>query len=218
MPFLRYFLVAFLLVAVGAVSMMGYRGQKFSKPPLELFPDMDRQPKLLEQSTSGFWDDGRADRQPPAGTRPYVTHFNKVYPHTTPRDAGYQDDYFHTGLNGEEFGDGIPVEVNHELLELGQKKFDIYCTVCHGASGDGKGVVQNYGIIAANIASQTYADRPDGNIYNTINKGYNTMMPYGAKLLPKERWAVVAYVRALQRAALASPQDVPAAKRKELGL
>ena len=68
------------------------------------------------------------------------------------------------------------------------------------------------------MVSQIYADRPDGNIYNTINKGFNTMYGYGTKLLPEERWAVVAYVRALQRAGLATPQDVPADKRQELGL
>lgn len=223
MPFLRYFIIAFAIVAVSVVSIMGLRGQKFQGTPMEIFPDMDRQPKMLEQVPSSFWQDGRADRPAPEGTRPFITRFNKEYQHTAPRDAGYQETYFYTGRNytggtEAEWGDGIPLEVSYELIELGREKYNIYCTVCHGESGDGNGITKKYGINAANIVSQVYADRPDGNIYNTINKGYNTMYGYGAKLLPEERWAVVAYVRALQRAALASPQDLPAAKRQELGL
>ena len=223
MPFLRYFAIAFALVAVAAVSIMGYRGQKFQDTPLEVFPDMDRQAKMLEQVPSSFWEDGRADREPIPGTRPFTTEFNEEYPHTAPRDADYQDTYYYTGKNYDsssdaEWGDGIPVEVNYELIELGQKQYNIYCTVCHGESGDGNGITKQYGINASNLVSQIYADRPDGNIYNTINKGFNTMYGYGTKLLPEERWAVVAYVRALQRAGLATPQDVPADKRQELGL
>lgn len=223
MPFLRYFAIAFVLVAVAVVSIMGYRGQKFQDTPIEVFPDMDRQPKMLEQVPTEFWGDGRADRDPIPGTRPFTTEFNREYPHTAPRDAGYQDTYFFTGKNYDstsdtEWGDGIPVEVNYELIELGKKKYEIYCAVCHGESGNGNGITKQYGINASNLISQIYADRPDGNIYNTINKGYNTMYGYGAKLLPKERWAVVAYLRALQRAGLATPQDVPADKRQELGL
>ena len=101
-----------------------------------------------------------------------------------------------------------------KLLDRGQMKFNIYCAPCHGAIGDGNGITKQYGM----GATPTYHDdrlrqMPEGDIFNTITHGKNTMFPYADKLSPDDRWAVVAYVRALQRAHHATINDVPLEQR-----
>jgi mono/diheme cytochrome c family protein len=119
---------------------------------------------------------------------------------------------------------GFPaaITVDRGLLERGRDRYTIYCAPCHGAVGDGNGVTKRYGM----GATPTYHDErlrrmPEGEIFDTITHGkapaYN-MSPYGDKLSPEDRWAVVAYVRALQRTQTGSVSDVPADRRSELGL
>jgi mono/diheme cytochrome c family protein len=93
----------------------------------------------------------------------------------------------------------------------------IYCAPCHGALGDGNGITKQYGMVATpTFHEDRLRQMPHGEIFNTITHGKNTMMPYADKLAPDERWAVVAYMRALQRAHHASINDVPLEKRGEL--
>ena len=111
------------------------------------------------------------------------------------------------------------MSIDHQLLELGREKYDIFCAVCHGATGDGNGITKSYGM----VATPTYhVDRlrglAEGEIFDTITNGKNNMGPYGAKLRYEERWAVIAYLRALQLAQNATPDDVPHASRKDIGL
>ena len=113
----------------------------------------------------------------------------------------------------------FPVQVNHELMALGQEKFNTFCYLCHGKSGDGHGITKQYGM----VATATYHDErlikmANGEIFNTITHGKGQMGAYGSKLSPKERWAVIAYVRALQRMNMATIEDVPVEFRAELGL
>ena len=104
-------------------------------------------------------------------------------------------------------------------MELGREKFTIFCTVCHGASGDGNGITKLYGIVmTASYHDDRLRQMAEGELFQTITLGKNNMGPYGAKLRPQERWAVVAYLRALQRAQNATAADVPPEKRAELGL
>ena len=109
--------------------------------------------------------------------------------------------------------------VDRKFVERGRDRFTIYCQPCHGAVGDGNGITKQYGM----GATPTYHDdrlrkMAEGEIFNTITNGKGQMNPYGDKLVPADRWAVIAYVRALQRAQSGTLADVPADHRKELGL
>lgn len=217
----QFFLIYFFLVAL-ALTVLGFRGCKSTKPPLEIFPDMDRQMKFAEQGKTGFFNDGRMDRTPVPGTVPTVTDEQAPYTNLTPDNRFREDDYIATGkLADGTFGDGLPVEVSYEAMQEGQDIYAIYCAICHGDSGNGKGVIaqERYGYpTIASLLQTRIMELPDGDIFNTITHGKNTMGPYGSKIRVEDRWKVVMYVRALQRAASATVEDVPAENRGELGL
>jgi cytochrome c553 len=203
-----------LFLCVLAVSILGFRGSTFTAPPLDLFPDwafpgMEVQPKFRPQSASAFFADGRADRTPPA--------------RTVARGMLRDDDHLHFGKTAAgAFAPNLPagLTVDMKFLERGRDRYQIYCAPCHGALGDGNGMTKRYGM----GATPSYHDprlrtMPDGEIFNTITLGKNTMLPYADKIDPKDRWAVVAYLRALQRAQQGTVADVTdAAGRKALGL
>jgi mono/diheme cytochrome c family protein len=102
------------------------------------------------------------------------------------------------------------------LLERGQQRYQINCLPCHGPLGDGKGITSKFGMSGmANFHDQRLVNMPDGEIFNTITHGKNLMGPYGANVVVEDRWAIIAYVRALQRSQLASVEDVPEDKRSQ---
>jgi mono/diheme cytochrome c family protein len=106
------------------------------------------------------------------------------------------------------------VEVTTALIQRGQNRYMIYCAPCHGALGDGNGITKSYGMLAAaNYHDDRIRTMPEGEIFNTITNGKNTMLSYADKLSPDDRWAVVSYVRALQRARHGTIGDVPADQR-----
>jgi mono/diheme cytochrome c family protein len=211
---MRHVYLITLFVCVLIVSILGFRGSIFTAPPLDIFPEwafpsMEHQPKLRPQSASAFFADGRADRVPPA--------------HTVARGMLREDDHLYRGKNASgAFASGFPAGVTIDIafLQRGQDRYQIYCAPCHSATGDGNGITKKYGM----GATPTYHDArlrtmPDGEIYNTITNGKNTMFSYADKLSPEDRWAVVAYVRALQRAQQGTAADVTdAAAKSSLGL
>jgi mono/diheme cytochrome c family protein len=217
----QFFIIYFFLVAM-VLTVMGFRGCKSTKPPLEIFPDMDRQARFHEQGRTEFFGDKRMDREPVPGAVPFVTEAQKTFPHLSPDNRFREDDYLSTGKASEEaFGDGFPVEVTYEAMMEGQEIYAIYCAICHGDSGNGKGVVaqERYGYpTIVSILQDRIVEQPDGEIFNTITHGKNTMGPYGSKIRVEDRWKVVMYVRALQRASAATIDDVPAENKGELGL
>lgn len=205
-----YYTLAFTVVLL--VSVMGFRGLRSTRPPIEVFPDMDRQAKYKPQAESPFFADGRADRPIPAGTVPFGRDARQADPAFL-----RADDFRYEGkLADGSFGRGFPARlpVTREFIGRGQGRYLIYCAPCHGALGDGNGITKSYGM----LTTPTYHDdrlraMAEGEIFNTITHGKNTMMPYADKLAPDDRWAVVAYVRALQRAAHGSITDVPPEQR-----
>jgi cytochrome c5 len=217
----QFFIIYFFLFAL-VVTALGFRGCKSTKPPLEIFPDMDRQMRFHEQGETGFFNDKRMDREPVAGTVPFVTEAQEAFPHLSPDNRFRENDYLTTGKTAEDvFGDGFPIEVSYDSMMKGQEIYAIYCAICHGDSGDGKGVVaqERYGFpTIASLLQDRLKELPDGDLYNSITNGKNTMGPYGSKIRVEDRWKVVMYVRALQRASAATIEDVPAEKRGELGL
>jgi mono/diheme cytochrome c family protein len=119
---------------------------------------------------------------------------------------------------GKNWGTGMPVEVTPEFIARGQERYNISCQVCHSATGDGNGIAGKYGLVAiANLNQDRIRQMADGEIFNTITHGKNTMMGYGDRIQVKDRWAIIAYIRALQKSqGGASINDVPASERAKL--
>jgi mono/diheme cytochrome c family protein len=216
---MRYFYLIFLLMIVTVVGLAGFRGSRSRQPPIELFPDMVRQNKVRPQTPSEFFGDERSSRARPEGTvdrsKPYeiggqvVTVNGKpVYP--------YEDSPMNTGrMTGTtNWIDANPVAMTRQLLDRGEERYQIYCLPCHGPAGDGKGITGKYGMVSmANFHDERLVKMADGEIFNTMSGGKNLMPAYGAIIPVEDRWAILAYVRALQRSQLATVEDVPEEKR-----
>jgi len=212
---MRYFLIGLLLLCLVVVSIAGFRGGTSRRPPIELFPDMDRQRKLRPQTHNSLFADQFSSRLPVEGTvprsRPTVLEDKEIYP--------FEDNPLNTGRvpGTTNFVETIPLHVTGQLLTRGEQRYAINCAPCHGASGDGKGITSKYNMLAmANFHDIRLVKMPDGEIFNTITYGKNLMGGYGPNVTIMDRWALVAYVRALERSRLASLDDVPEASRSTL--
>jgi mono/diheme cytochrome c family protein len=217
---MRIFLALYVFTVVAAVSILGFRGSISTKPPLEVFPDMDRQARYKPQAENEFFADGRNDRPVPANTVARGNYFNQAEVFS----AGFEDQALgDTVLNDGKDGAGnfvktLPLEVSHALMAEGKAKYDIFCTVCHGAAGDGNGVTKPYGVLAASYHDDRLRSVEDGYIFDVIQNGKGLMLPLNDRISPEESWAIVLYVRALQRSQNADAKELSAAQRTELGL
>lgn len=225
---LKYFFLLFTLLVVAIIAFAGFRGQHSKRPPIELFPDMDHQAKVKAQKPSGFFENGAAAQVPVAGTVPlgYAMPISKDVDEQAAAEAfgpykaisfSGAPDYYNTGRLGDSWGTGMPFEVTPDIVKRGHDRYMISCAVCHGATGSGNGITGKYGIVAiANFHDQRLVDMADGEIFNTITHGKNTMMGYGYNIQVPDRWAIIAYIRALQASQLATIDDVPATERAAL--
>ncbi|MFT5187126.1 MAG: mono/diheme cytochrome c family protein [Verrucomicrobiales bacterium] len=216
---MRYFFLGYFLLITLVISVAGFRGSKTARSPIQIFNDMDAQAKGTAQMASDFFVNGQVAQEPVVGTIPMGWEVPAVAASAggVANIDGYAfgNDYLNTGKIGEYYGNGIPAEVpvDDALLQRGHEKFEIYCSICHGASGNGAGVISKYGVIPANLITDPIADpaqRPDGNIYDVIVNGKGLMGGYKANLTLRDRWAIVAYVRTLQQRV-----KMPAADAKE---
>jgi mono/diheme cytochrome c family protein len=188
---------------------MGFRGSFSENTPIEVFPDMDRQAKFKSQTKNPLFNDNRADRLPIQGTvsRGNLISQNNVFS----SDPKYLKDHSKTGKkSSNEWVSTIPDEIGIDmsLMRLGKEKYDIHCSVCHGQYGGGKGVTAYFGLAPRNLSDSSQAGTylesaapwTDGQIYNAISMGSASGIMLGLKdkLSPKERWAIVLYLRALQ--------------------
>lgn len=213
---MRYFLAIFAVCVFGTVGILGFRGSHFRKPPLYIFPDMERQPKPRPQTANGFFENGMSSRQPVAGTvarsQPIQVGSQTVY--------AWQDTPVTTGLvaGTTNFVEVNPMPVTAELLKRGEQVFNINCAACHSKLGDGKGVPARIGAMAgvANLHDKRIVGLPDGQIFNTISYGRNLMQGYAQNIPVQDRWAAVAYLRALQLSRLGSIDEVPQSLRTTL--
>lgn len=225
---LRGFFLIFLLSGVAIVAIFGFRGQKSTGSPIEVFPDMVRQPKVRAQAPLGFFADGRGNRVPVTGTVPMGYDMPQaghapggeettgVLPHSR-LSFSEGTDYPNTGKMGDRWGTGLPMQITVELMERGQQRFTINCAVCHGATAAGNGVTKQYGLATVvSLQDERIRKMADGEIFNTITNGKNTMLAYGPNVTVADRWAIIAYVRALQRSQNATTADVPPEHKKDL--
>ena len=208
---------AFALIPLAIAAKA--RNSKSNEPHIHIFPDMDFQPKYKSDTLMDVFSDQRANRGEIQGT--------------VARGWVATDDLFYRGLEVADgkakwttgfpktYGDGRPFVVDMDLLDRGRNRFEIYCTPCHGYDGRGSGMVPERvkaggGLWQArNLVEAPDKDgkggvaiqMPNGQLFNTISNGYNTMMGYAAQIPHGDRWAIVAYVRALQRAQNAADTD-----------
>ncbi|MGA3008360.1 MAG: cytochrome c [Opitutaceae bacterium] len=211
------YLVTFFLVVL-LIAGYGFRGTLFTKPPMDVFPEwmfpgMKRQAKYKAQAASPFFADGRADRPLPDGVVPAgYGPLARPWSGDLPLLQGKNPD--------GSFARGFPasIVVDDKFMERGRERYTIYCSPCHGGLGTGKGIVSQYGMAPANFQDDRIRQMAEGEIFNTITHGKSTMLSYADKLAPTDRWAVIAYVRALERARGGAAADVPPEHRQELGL
>jgi mono/diheme cytochrome c family protein len=179
------------LVALVALAGLGCR------------QDMHDQPKYKPFRGSEFFSDGKA-------MRPFVDG-------TVARGTLRPDTPYYTGKSGNDFVAEIPVTVTAELLERGRTEFDVFCSPCHGRTGMGDGMIVQRGF---KRPSSYHVDRlrrmPIGYYFDVITKGYGAMSDYASQVPVENRWAIAAYIRALQLSQYAPAADVPADRRGEL--
>ena len=213
---MRYFLAIFLVCVGVTVGILGVRGSHFRKPPLYIFPDMERQLKLRPQKPNPFFTNGISSQLPVAGTiaRGAViqTAAGPVYP--------YEDSPVNTGriAGTTNFVELNPLAITAALLKRGQQRFTINCAPCHGQLADGNGITKKLGVMptVANLHDTRIVELPDGEIFYVITNGRNTMGAYGPNVTVEDRWAIVAYLRALQLSQLGTLDDLPEAERAML--
>ncbi len=200
-----------LVLLLAAGTLTGCRGMKSGEPPIHPNLNMDFMERMEAQEPNAFFADNASQRPPVPGT------VRRGQLQTT-ANAPF---YYGREASGALVA-GIPIEVTPALLERGQERFGIYCTPCHGMAGDGRGIVAvgngglGYGFQVPSYHTETLRARPDGYIFDVITNGVNTMPSYGHEMLPVDRWAVVAYVRALEESQDAAPADIPAVERERL--
>jgi cytochrome c553 len=187
--FFRTFLVIALACFIAGVAT--YWGMKLFPVSLPM-THMLNQPRLDPQQESNFFKDGFGMRMPAAGT---IARGHIPYTIKNQDDASMLAN---------------PLPRSEPVLKKGREDFMTFCSVCHGVLGDGKtSLTTAYGAKPANLDSQTFRDYADGKIYHVIVMGKNSMMPYSSELGEDERWSVVHYIRALQRAYDAKDEDIP---------
>lgn len=216
---MRYFLAGFVLLTVLVVGMAGFRGGKSRQPPLEIFPDMDRQPKLQPQHESDVFPDRRSSRPPVAGTIARTAPMRLSSSDPQKVVYAFESSAAATGLvsGTTNFVETTPFEVTAQFMERGRERYQIACLPCHGPIGDGNGITRKFGMaVLANLHEPRIVKMPDGELFHVITNGRNLMGGYGPVLSIEERWAVIAYVRALQLSRLASLDDVPEQLRATL--
>ena len=182
-----------LVVPVALAAVFGIAGCR---------QDMHNQPKMIPQRGTDFFADHR-------GARPQALD-------TVARGQLRDDSYFYTGVvagaNGyREERDQMPFPVTIEVLKRGEERFNVYCTPCHSRVGNGLGEIVQRGFKpAANLHDQVRLSQPISHYFYVMTHGYGAMPDYSAQLPPEDRWAVAAYIRALQYSQAASASDVPA--------
>ena len=192
-----------LLTALIALALAGCARMPTEDPPIQVFPDMKRQPKYMPQAAAGFFPDGRAARRPVPGA--------------VARGDLRDDEGFYTGAVDGLYVGRNPLPLNAETLERGQERYNIYCGVCHDRAGEGKGLIGQKSMwLPTSLQDDRVKHMVDGEIFQVISHGRRSMPGYRFQIPERDRWAIVAYVRALQRATSATIDDVPADLRNEL--
>ena len=197
------------LMVVGAVGLIPLAHTALARvkhspaPRMSIIHDMDKQPKYRPQSESKFFVDGSAMRLPPSGT--------------VARGELRENTHFYQGKIGQRWATTFPMEVTEEVIRRGKERYRIYCATCHGLAGYGDGITAKRAqelqepnwVPPTSFHTETVRSRPVGHIFNTITNGIRKMPSYGSQIPPEDRWAIIAYVRALQKSQYAEVKNLP---------
>jgi len=210
---LGFIIISASLSLVPLAFIAKARASTSDKPHIHIIPNMDFQPKAGAQDGFDIFADGRS-------AQPYVDG-------TVARGAENlkESDHFYRGLVGGDWAQAFPEEIPLDMrtMKRGQNRYNIYCAPCHGQSGDGQGVVNSRAeavrtadstwVQPSNMLEAQFVKLPHGQIFNTISYGIRTMPGYRAQIPEADRWAIIFYVRALQRAECESASNIEAGKR-----
>jgi mono/diheme cytochrome c family protein len=187
--FKNFLTVSILLI--GASSVVGCRQQ------------MADQPYARPLQSHSFFEDGMASRP--------------LEPGTVARDSTAKDDVVDTGKIQGKPADALPIPVTRELLQRGQERYNIYCSPCHDRVGSGQGMIVQRGFRRAqSFHQQRLREAPPGYYFEVISRGFGPMPSYAAQIKPQDRWAIIAYIRALQLSRHVNLAELPAADREKL--
>lgn len=165
--------------------------------------DMHDQPRYEPLERNAFFEDGRA-------SRPFVQG-------TVARGQLRLDDHFYTGRVNGELVTALPFAATQEVLVRGQQRYNIFCSPCHDQVGTGRGMIVQRGFRQPpSLHIERLRQAPAGHFFDVMTNGFGTMYSYADRVAPKDRWAIVAYIRALQLSQNATLDDVPAAERRKL--
>lgn len=200
-PVALMILASLALVPIACIARS--RVTRSSLPRIHVVPDMDNQSKYKSQQANSMFADRRAMRLPVQGT--------------VARGMLQEDDHYFRGVVDGEYATRLPVMLTPELLDRGRRQYDIYCAPCHGLAGYGDGMIakravelqQGTFVPPASLHDEPASSRADGHLFNTISNGIRTMPSYGSQVEVADRWAIVAYLRALQRSQRTTIDDVP---------
>lgn len=210
----RWIVYAVLIAVVASWLPLAFiaraRSVRENTTRLQIIQDMDNQPRLNPQAANPIFADGRA-------MRPDV-------PGTVARGQLRDDDHLYRGKVNGEWATELPMPVTSSLVARGQDRFAIYCSPCHGLNGAGQGPVHQRAVKLGeprwvpptSLLSEQVRQRPNGHLFNTITNGIRNMAAYGPQIPPADRWAIIAYVRALQLSRDTGLNDVPADERDRL--
>ncbi len=181
------------------VLLAGCRGHQSERPPIHPHLGMDFQEKFQAQSYNPLFEDKATMRKPVTGT--------------VARGQLRGNSELHAGRTEEgEYVESVPIDVTRKVLERGKDRYEIYCTPCHGQTGAGNGIIMR-GDYGYTPASSYHVDRlrqvSDGYLYDVIANGVRNMPAYGQQIPVRDRWAIVTYIRALQRSQNARPEELP---------
>jgi mono/diheme cytochrome c family protein len=194
------------LAALPSLALAGCRGQPSGKQPLHLAPDMDWQPKFSAQEQTSLWEDGRT-------MRPLVEG-------TVAQGHLADDEGFNQGTGGpNQYVARAPISLDERTILRGRDRFNIYCAPCHDQTGSGQGLVIKRGYpLPVSLTSERVVTMPDGQIFWTITNGVRNMPNYRKQIPVEDRWAIVAWIRVLERSQNATLADVPEDKRGQIEL
>jgi hypothetical protein len=162
--------------------------------------DMQNQPRYKPLRKSDFFEDGRSSRE--------------LVPGTVARGELREDAYFYTGMVNGQVGNAMPFPVTEQVLERGRERYNIYCAPCHSRTGDGNGMIVQRGYRRPPSYHTTrLRSLPLGHFYDVITNGFGSMPDYAAQVPPRDRWNIVAYIRALQLSQDAPKNLVPAGQQ-----
>ncbi len=190
--------IRLVIVALALLSQGCSRQRPSADPPVHLVQNMDDQPRYKPQAESKFFADGRAMRLPVEGT--VARGFLRA-------DSSF---YYEGKDEAGNFLREAPLAVTLDRLERGRERYDIFCAPCHGRSGSGQGAVAKRGLVPpASFHDERLRGMEDGRLYDIISNGLRNMPPHKYQIPTADRWAIVVYLRALQRSQKGTEEDVP---------